>query len=257
MAARLLLALAILAITALPARTEQLVAAVSSSVVRITSNFTGTEITVFGAIERDAATISRQGPYDIAVVLKGPSTAFVTRKKERVLGLWVNAQSRTYVGVPSFYALATTRSLQEMAVPQLWDKFQLGLSHINLPEYIAGDAPVSAQRQDFRAAFIELKSRAGLYREDFGTVEFMSPAMFRANMALPANVPVGDYVAEVYLFRDQAVLARMEARFAVRKVDFEQMVFDFSRHQGWLYGIAAVALALLTGWLAGIIFRKD
>lgn len=254
---RLALALLLALAPAAAARAEQLVAAVSSSAVNITSNFTGAAITVFGSIERDASTISRQGPYDIAVVLRGPATTFVTRKKERVLGLWVNAQNRTYVGVPSFYALATTRSLTEIAVPQLWDKFQLGLSNISLPEFIAGDAPVSAQRQDFRAAFVELKSRAGLYREEFGTVEFMSAAMFRVNMALPANVPVGDYVAEVYLFRDQAVLAQKQARFIVRKVDFEQMVFDFSRHQGWLYGIVAVLLALLTGWLAGVIFRKD
>jgi uncharacterized protein (TIGR02186 family) len=259
MARRLYIALvAALACLAGPAaRAESLVAALSSSKVFITSNFTGTEIAVFGAVEQDAGTISRQGPYDIAVVLTGPKKTFVTRQKARLLGLYVNRDARTYVDVPSFYSIATTRPIADIAVEALLKRFQLGLDYILLPESVIGGVEVLAGHENFRDAFLRLKQRAGVYREDIGRVEFMTDRVYRVNMTIPANVPVGDYTVDVYLFRDEALLAQQRVTFGVEKIGFEQFMYQAAFTHSWAYGLGAVALALLTGWVAGVIFRKD
>ena len=253
----LLLALLAVALTPMGARAESLVAALSSTKVFITSNFTGTEIAVFGAVEQDAGTISRQGPYDIAVVLTGPKKTFVTRKKERLAGLYVNREARTYVDVPSFYSIATTRPLADIAVDALLKRFQLGLEYILLPESVVGGVEVLAGHENFRDAFFRLKQRGGVYREDIGRVEFLTERVYRVNMSIPANVPVGDYTVDVYLFRDQALLAQQRVTFGVEKVGFEQFMDQAAFTHSWAYGFGAVALALLTGWIAGVIFRKD
>ena len=64
-----------------PAQAEQVVMAVSSERVAINSNFSGTELTVFGSIERDSSSVSRAGDYDVVVVVKGPPADVVTRSR--------------------------------------------------------------------------------------------------------------------------------------------------------------------------------
>ena len=55
------------------AEAEKLTVALSTPEVTINSNFTGTTVTVFGVIDRDARSVSGVGGYDIAVLLLGPS----------------------------------------------------------------------------------------------------------------------------------------------------------------------------------------
>ena len=40
------------------------------------------------------------------------------------------------------------------------------------------------------------------------------------------------------------------------KVGLEADIYDFAQHRGWLYGLTAIAMAILSGWLAGVIFRR-
>src|SRR5262245_32173232 len=92
----LLLAAVLAALTAAaaPAAAERLVASLSNHRVMVTSNFTGEELVLFGGIEQDAASRPRRGGYDIIVTVSGPRQTVVTFRKARVLGIWVNADSR-------------------------------------------------------------------------------------------------------------------------------------------------------------------
>src|ERR1051326_9539818 len=76
------------------ARAEQLVVALSTHQVQINSSFVGTDLVLLGAIERDEKTVARSGNYDIVVRVTGPPQTEVTRRKSRVLGIWVNSESR-------------------------------------------------------------------------------------------------------------------------------------------------------------------
>ena len=98
-----LLALCLAALCALgPGRAgaQELVADLSDHLIAIDSEFTGTDLLVFGAIE---------GEGDIVVLVRGPRSSVVVREKARVFGIWLNASSVTFDNVPSFYALATSR----------------------------------------------------------------------------------------------------------------------------------------------------
>ena len=53
------------------------------------------------------------------------------------------------------------------------------------------------------------------------------------------------------------MLARADESFSIAKTGFEQFMVTFSREDSFIYGVMCVALALLTGWLAGVIFRRD
>lgn len=239
------------------ARGESLVAATSTNVVNINSNFTGTNITVFGSIERDRATVSRAAEYRIAVQIFGPRETVVTRRKERVFGIWVNRSERTYVDVPSFYAVLSTGPIDQLATRETMRRYQIGLDQLILPEHSPGLEEMAAGNADFRAGFLRLKLRSGLYQEHPGTVSFLSPNLFKASIPIPANVPVGRYTVQIVLFQEGVPLAEHSSDIVVSKTGFEQFMFDLAFTKPIIYGIITVLMALMTGWLAGIIFRRD
>jgi uncharacterized protein (TIGR02186 family) len=238
------------------ARAEDLTIALSSPEVRIDSNFTGATITIFGVIGRDAASASRPIGYEIATVALGPPETVVARRKDRILGIWANHASQTLLAVPSFYALNTSSDLGNAAPPAVLARLGLGFENIRLAHAGHGDAD-DPDAGEFRDAFIRLKSETGLYSEQIRGVSFVRSSVFRAAIRLPANVPVGAYTVTVYLFAGNAFLAEASEHFAVTKTGFESYMYSVARSRSFLYGLACVGFALLTGWLAGVIFRRD
>lgn len=256
LAALLVAALFAAGLLAVSARAETLVFEPSAKRVEITSNFSGTTLTVYGTVERDAGTVGRGGGYEVAVMLVGPDREVVTRRKDRVAGIWVNRDSRTY-HAPSFYAVATTRPIAEMSSPAILKTAQVGIASLILPETVPGGVEVLAGTTSFRDAYLRLRRREGLYAEYPGTVRKIGQHLWTATLPIPAEVPVGRYRVRTVLFADGSLLAEQTSEVEVVKSGFEQEVADLAAHRSWLYGLLAVAISLLTGWLGGVLFRRD
>ncbi len=240
-----------------PAAAERLITTLSTSRVLISSNFTGADVVLFGSIERDAQTVPRRGGYDIVVTVTGPRDTIVTFRKERVAGIWVNADSRTFVKVPSYLTVLANRTISDIADINTLRRTQTGLQRTILPQEISGDIADSTREDPFRQAFLRLKVDQGLYRELQNGVTFLTPALFRASIAIPDNAPTGNYDVDVKLFVDGVLLTRTQTALEVVKVGFEQFLANAARDYGLLYGILTAMMALLTGWFASVVFRKD
>jgi uncharacterized protein (TIGR02186 family) len=253
----LLLGAAGVAVATTSAPAERLVASLSTHRVMITSNFTGEELVLFGGIEQDNASRPRAAGYDIVVTVTGPRQSTVTFRKERMLAIWVNADSRVLEDVPSYLAVLSNRPLSAIASTETLRRLQLGLDNVPLPQRASVNISESGSDDPFRLAFIKIKTDHGLYREVSNGVTFLAPELFRANIALPADVLVGTYEVDVRLFADGAQLARTPAPFEVYKSGFEQVVTSAARDHGVLYGLATAAMALATGWFASVVFRRD
>jgi uncharacterized protein (TIGR02186 family) len=247
---------ALLTATAAPAAAERLVASLSDRHVMITSNYTGVELVLFGSVEREASSAGRTNPYDIVATVVGPRQTLRTRRKQRVLGIWVNTAARTFIDPPSFLAVLANRPLDSIANAETRRKLQLGIADTPLPELINNDVGEVAN-DPFRAAMVKLMSERGLYSEQANGVTFLTPALFRATIKLPAQVPVGDYTVDVKLFADGNVIGHTALLFEIVKVGFEQFVVETAREHGLLYGIATACMALATGWIASVAFRRD
>jgi uncharacterized protein (TIGR02186 family) len=259
MSARATFALALAAPLALatPATAERLVTTLSTSRVLIASNFTGADVILFGSVERDAQTVARSGGYDIVVTVTGPRETVVTFRKQRVAAIWVNADSRNFVNVPSYLTVLANRTINEIADINTLRRTQTGLARTLLPQEIAGDIADSTRDDPFRQAFLRLMINSRLYGEQQNGVTFLTPALFRAAIPIPDNAPTGPYEVDIKLFADGALLARTQTAMEVVKVGFEQFVAQAARDHGLLYGLATALMALLTGWFASVVFRKD
>lgn len=238
------------------AHAERLTVALSMSEIKVDSNFDGAPVTVFGVIERDAQTVPRGGEYEIAVLVLGPPASVVARRKDRVLGIWMNRASEVFLGAPSFYAVGATGEINDLAPAELLKRYRLGFDHIGFTYRGRGgrDDPGAAE---FREAFLRIKQNGGLYSQQAGSVTFVGDTIFRSTVQIPANAPVGFYQVHVFLFADGALLAQTEQSFTIARTGFEQLTFAFAHEQAFVYGVACVALALFTGWLAGVLFRRD
>ena len=97
----------------------------------------------------------------------------------------------------------------------------------------------------------------GLYREATSAVTFLTPTLFRTGIPLPAEVPIGTYNVDIKLFADGQLVTRTETAFEIVKVGFEQFVANTAKNNGLAYGLVTAMMALMTGWMASIVFRKD
>lgn len=257
MSARRCVAVALFLALASPAQAERLITTLSTSRVLISSNFTGTDVVLFGSVERDAQTVARRGGYDIVVTVTGPRETVITYRKERVAGVWVNADSRTFVKAPSYLTVLSSRAINEIADINTLRRTQTGLARTLLPQEIGPDIADSIRDDPFRQAFLRLKIERGLYREIQNGVTFLTPALYRAAIPIPDNAPTGLYEIDVKLFADGALLTRQQTALEIVKVGFEQFVASAAREHGLAYGLATALLALITGWFASVVFRKD
>lgn len=254
----LLLAFALLLVTSpAPLRAESMLADLSDRAIRITSNFTGSRIVVFGMIQRDGLTVSRAEPYDLVIVVRGKDETLVSRKKERVAGIWINNKSHVYENAPNFYALASNRKLEDIAHQSVLTKLQLGTNTLLLPDTFKPGDPLPTY-DTFREAALRLRREEGLYRDDFSTIVFLEDSdLFRATVDIPANVAVGTYDVSLYLFRGGSLLHSKTQPMTVSKFGFEQITYSLAINHGFVYGLLSVLIALATGWFAGVVFRKN
>ena len=239
-----------------PACAERLIVSVSNHRVTVTPNYSGEELVLFGSVEKDANTPANRN-YDLVVTVSGPRADMVTRRKERKFGIWINTDSRQFLQVPTYLAIFSNRPIDAIAGPEVQRRQQLGINNVVLTQRVGTDYADVVPSDPFRSAFVRLRSEHGLYRESSSAVTFLTPTLFRSGIPLPAEVPIGTYTVDIKLFAEGQLVTRTETAFEIVKVGFEQFVATSSRQNGFAYGLATVAMALMTGWMASIVFRKD
>ena len=236
---------------------ERLIVSVSNHRVTVTPNYFGEELVLFGSVEKDSSTPATRNNYDLVVTVIGPRADMVTRRKERRFGIWINTDYREFLQVPTYLALFSNRPFDAIASPDVERRQQLGLNNVLLTQRVGTDYADVVPSDPFRSAFVRLRSEHGLYREDTSAVTFLTPTLFRTGIPLPAEVPIGTYTVEIKLFSDGALITRTETAFDIVKVGFEQFVATTAHQNGLAYGMFTAFMALMSGWMASIVFRKD
>ncbi|MBA2932511.1 TIGR02186 family protein [Sphingomonas sp. CGMCC 1.13654] len=244
---------ALAALLCLGAAKPVLVPDVSDSQVQIVYSFTGAELLLFGAILYPHGR-QPDHPADVAVVLKGPTQSILVREKQKVAGMWLNADSARFRSAPTFYAIASSRPLSQLVDQRTAAIYELGLDSLQMSP-ASGAEP--AEQARFENGLVDLKRRSGLYVEDSHGVAIREGALYRAQIAIPARVPVGRYVAETFLIQDGKVVAGAVREVDIGKEGFERFVTLAAHHWPFTYGLVAVALSLAIGWGAGALFRRN
>jgi uncharacterized protein (TIGR02186 family) len=131
--------------------------------------------------------------------------------------------------------------------------YEIGVGNLQLsPATGASDA----ETRVFEQGLIGVKRKAGLFVEDAGGVKITRNVLYRARISIPAAVPVGDYAAEIHLIRKGRVIASSSTPISIGKSGLERWIYVMAQDHSLAYGLAAVLLALLAGWLASLVTRR-
>jgi uncharacterized protein (TIGR02186 family) len=233
--------------------TPKLVPDVSQRQINIQSGFTGAELLLFGAIIYPRG-VAPEGQIDVAVVLRGPTRPITLREKQKIAGIWINADSSDFRSVPAYYAIASSRPLDQIVDAKTAAIYELGLDNLQLSP--SGEVDAKEQRR-FSNGLVDLKQRGGLFRQEAGSVNITDQVLYRARLAIPSSVPVGTYTAETLLIRNgRVIVADDNVEVRVRKTGFEQLITILAQDYSLFYGAMAVLVSLLLGWFAGFVFQR-
>ncbi|BEV01995.1 TIGR02186 family protein [Novosphingobium olei] len=232
------------------AREPVLVPEISQHEIQVRQGFTGADLLLFGAILSPEGTRAAQGT-DIVVVLEGPARSIVLREKQKVAGIWVNADSTEFRSAPTFFAVAATRPISQIVDDKTAAIYELGLKWLQLSPIGVIDP---SEQQRFAAGLVDLMRRQGLYQEDDGAVHTSGDVLYQARISLPSSVQTGTYTAETFAIRNGKVVASAITRVEVKKEGFERFVALNAENNGLIYGLFAVLLSVGMGWLAGRLF---
>jgi uncharacterized protein (TIGR02186 family) len=235
---------------------ESIQADVSTRNVQVTSSFSGTEIVVFGAVDNSRQQSAEAGLYDIVIIVVGTPTKLVAREKSRVGGLvWLNTDSLAFDSVPSYYAIASTRPLDEITSPEVLKATGIGFEYVPMDLAKSAEGRTAAEIGAFRAAVVRLKRRERLFtRSDFA-VTFIGPSLFRASIEVPANVVVGPFETRVFLFRNGELLSQYSTKLNLERQGLEETLHVLAFRHPFIYGLIMIGIATGAGLLAAALFR--
>ena len=240
---------AFLAMLAAPAMAQKaLVADLDQKQVRITTGFDGAELLLFGALRL-------QDGDDIAIIVSGPEKSVAIRRKAKVAGIWINTESATLIGVPSFYHIFSTRPVTEIAEARELERARLGYDHI--PFILESDSRIEeGTHEEWQEALLRNMEADGLWGEDIGHVRVQENTLFRTNVTLPANVHPGLYEVRILHFRDREVLNEDISTIEVTKTGLSAGIHLVAHNYAPFYGIFAIIFAMVAGWIAAVAFRR-
>ncbi len=281
MIAAILLALGLQGQPQIATEAPGIVAALTQETVEIREDFDGAELVLYGATR--GLTIQDE----IVVVLRGPGRDLLVMQKARSFGIWVNSAPLEFDDVPSYYAIATSLPLETIAHPDELERSGIGLqamleanARAMEPSWLLrastvvdgrgeteppaepgeNSEPPALIRQDRVSEYLDAIARAGrrdnVFAEAQHGVEILDGGLFRATIALPPLTPVGNYVAEVYLFRGGRPIASRSASLRVEKAGIERFFFEFAHDLPILYGLFCVLMAMVAGYVANLAFNR-
>ncbi len=231
--------------TSVLANDKNFVSGISDDKINIDSNFTGKKILLFGAK-------SRAGKLIIAI--RGPKKDFLVTKKDRTLGIWHNTKRIKFVDTNSYYAIFSTFDDNLISNQTLQ---RLGIGTSNLDYKAKTKNKISEQEMiDFKFELINNLQSKDLFATNAGKIDFLDETLFKVELDFPKNISQGVYNVDIYFINDKIVESFQTIPIYVNQVGLSAKIFNGAYESPFLYGIIAVLLALIIGWLASYLFAR-
>jgi uncharacterized protein (TIGR02186 family) len=245
----------------MPAQASDLAIALTDQTIEIDAGFSGEKITLFGVVSTGDPGAFPQEEYDIAALLKGPPTTFRLRPIERRNFIYAPGPAFD-VEAPGTMLTLSTRPLGEIADRNVLAEAGLKANAVSLAARVAPQSAKAVERlknlgpETIAVAFLEEARRRRIIEDSAGVVDFRKAGLFAIEIDLPPTIPIGDYTAEVFLFRNRELVSRDVTSLVVRKIGVESAIFDFAHAQPLAYGVACAAFSVIAGLLAAAAFRR-
>ncbi len=223
---------------------QPIVSGISTNEINIDTKFNGTDILLFGA-KGDAG--------NIVITVRGPKKDFIITKKEKLLGVWYNGRRVKFQDSFSYYSIFSTFE-DNKTTKHLLSQLELGANNL---KFKTKNSHISEkEKADFTLKLIEKLENKDLYSIGTNKIDFLDETLFKVILNFPKNISRGVYTVEIYLINDDNLISFQSIPIYVNQVGLSAQISDYAHQQSFLYGIFAVLIALIIGWLANYIFAR-
>ena len=225
---------------------NQIVADLSQENVKISTDFQGAKILLFGAYDGEKGD-------DIIVIVTGPKGLVTVQKKEKMFGVWVNTKKVNYINAPKYLSISSNRKIEEILNKKTQKISEIGLNNFNIR--IQPGIKVENEKQ-WRQALTRNMLKSNLWSVNENSVSLNRDALFRSFLELPSNVITGQFEVKILHYRNSKLVSQQINSINVSKSGISAEIYDIAQNYSTIYGIFAVFLAILVGWGSNLIFRK-
>ena len=222
--------------------------------ITIGANFSGQDLLVFGAFYSDPS-LPRDAKGDVIIEVKGPPQTIQVRRKKSFFGFWLNNTEVTFREVPGFYYLTSTAEINDEVLAK--NNITL-LTPQDTQEIEWGKIRMPKDRHDFLNAMKRNKNNLDLFaiNSDSAQIDILDGNLFKTNIPIPNTVPIGNYTVSVYLLINSELKKDYKYGFKVKRIGIESMIHNLAINFPLIYGLLAVLLAGLMGWISAEMFRR-
>ena len=225
---------------------NQIVADLSQENVKISTDFQGAKILLFGAYD------GKKGD-DIIVIVTGPKGLVTVQKKEKILGVWVNTRKVNYINTPKYLSISSNRRIDDILNKKTQKISEIGLNNLK----IRIQPGIKVEKEgNWRQALTRNMLKSNLWSINENSVILNKDSLFRSYLELPSNVITGQFEVKILHYRNSKLVSQQINSINVSKSGISAEIYDIAQNYSTLYGIFAVLLAVLVGWGSNLIFRK-
>ena len=225
---------------------NQIVADLSQENVKISTDFQGAKILLFGAYD------GKKGD-DIIVIVTGPKGLVTVQKKEKILGVWVNTRKVNYINTPKYLSISSNRRIDDILNKKTQKISEIGLNNLK----IRIQPGIKVEKEgNWRQALTRNMLKSNLWSINENSVTLNKDSLFRSYLELPSNVITGQFEVKILHYRNSKLVSQQINSINVSKSGISAEIYNIAQNYSTLYGIFAVFLAVLVGWGSNLIFRK-
>jgi uncharacterized protein (TIGR02186 family) len=211
------------------------------------------------------STVSVSGQYEpgteLIVNITSPEVETVLKEKGKAAGfLWMNTGELHFSDTPNLYILRSTKKIKELLDSAQSDQYVLGLSalkhHVNIEEIPNSE---EAGKAEWFGEFVKFKEKIKLYSEETGRISLNEADGKHTYYTLfdwPYQAPPGNYQVAVHAVKDGKLVETAHSEISVEQAGAVKYLSKMAKNNGAMYGIISIVVALLSGFGAGLIFKK-
>ena len=212
----------------------------------------------------------------ILIVIEGSERDEFFNRKGRVGPIWLTVDRIHVKHAPSVFLRFSSTALSSLVDREGVQKYQLdedaimdrirllchckcSLTDRSQQSGVHDAVPDPSYARLLYADFLELKHHDGSYREQTGTVNITgtnSGTAYSLEFEWPRKIPPGSYRVAVYACRDRRVIAQSAAKLQLAEVGFPAYMANLAFSKPWIYGIGAVLVAVLAGFLTDVLTNR-
>lgn len=186
--------------------------------------------------------------------IQGKDEEIQLNRKGKISVFWLNVDEVTVSNAPGIYMINASGPLDKICALKDQDAWTLGYRALQKQIRIQSQKELSGS--EF-SEFIALKEHKGAY-QSITTAQLTQIAANRPSLEavfhIPPVMPSGDYVIQLYCFKNLVLMGRSNAQLHVEKIGLPNRLYSLAFDHPAAYGLLAIIIAMATGIMMGLIF---